>query len=257
MASLLIDSHVHLNDELLFPRASDVIKNAMAEGVGVFVCIGYDRFFSERAIALAHQYPNIYAAIGFHPEGAHKVVESDYEWLREAAKDERVVAIGEIGLDYYWDKNHIEAQKEVFKRQIEIANELRLPIAVHLREALFDTLNLIKKHKRPDLKGVMHCYSGSAQAMLDFLALNMYISLAGPVTFKNARVPKEVAAQVPIERLLIETDSPYLAPHPYRGKPNEPKYLRHIAEEIASIKGISYEEVAEATSLNARNLFGL
>jgi len=103
----------------------------------------------------------------------------------------------------------------------------------------------------------MHCYSGSAQAMLDFLALNMYISLAGPVTFKNARVPKEVAAQVPIERLLIETDSPYLAPHPYRGKPNEPKYLRHIAEEIASIKGISYEEVAEATSLNARNLFGL
>lgn len=257
MKGLLIDSHVHLNDGTIYPRVSEVIADAMKEAVGEFVCIGYDRFFSERALAIAREYPNVYAAIGFHPECAHEVADADLDWLVATAKDEKVVAIGEIGLDYYWDKSQIEAQKSIFIRQIEIANDLNLPISVHMREAVLDTYLIIKQYKRHDLPGVMHCYSGSPESLTDFLDLNMYISLGGPVTFKNARVPKAVAAKVPLERLLIETDSPYLAPQAVRGKPNEPKYLHHIAREIASIRGLTFEEVASATSENARMLFGI
>lgn len=253
----LIDSHVHLNDDSIYPRLEEVITAAVNVGVDQFICIGYDRFHSERALSIANEFDSVYAAVGFHPASAHEIGDLELNWLRERAKRERVVAIGEIGLDYYWDKSQIEAQKRVFIEQIKIANELNLPISVHMRDAVLDTYQIIKQYKRPDLLGVMHCYSGSHESMNDFIELNMYISLAGPVTFKNARVSKEVAVKVPLERLVIETDSPYLAPQPVRGKPNEPKYLCHIAREIAGLKGLSYEEVALATTRNAQRLFGL
>lgn len=253
---MLIDSHVHLNDGLLYDRRDEIIRDAAAAGVTHCVCIGYDRFFSERAIAIAHEYENIYAVIGFHPSDIDKVTDADLEWLRDRARDERVVAIGEIGLDYYWDKSYAEKQREMFQKQIAIANDLKLPIVVHMREAALDTYQIIKNHKRQDLKGVMHCYSGSVEQMRLYLGLNMRISLAGPVTFKNARVSREVAREIPLSRLLIETDAPYLAPHPFRGKQNEPKHLPLIAREIAIIRDQSLEEIARSTAENTRELFG-
>jgi len=252
---MLFDSHVHLNDDRLYPIHDQVIQRAIDAGVGFFVCIGYDAASSFKAIELAEKYPEVYAAIGFHPENAQQIVESDFAWLEANLSHEKVVAVGEIGLDYYWDKTFVEKQKAVFTRQIEIASFHDLPIVVHMRDASGDTLDLIKKHKPKALEGVMHCYSGSVESMRDFLALGLKISLAGPVTFKNAKTPKAVAEAIDIDDLLIETDAPYLTPHPYRGKMNEPKYLPETAKAIASIKGMDFETIAQKTTANAMKLF--
>ncbi len=253
---MLIDSHLHLNDEILYPRYDEVITDAKKAGVGFFVCVGYDMRTSEMAIDIASRYDCVYASIGFHPSAAHKVTESDFLWFENNINHEKVVAIGECGLDYYWDKSFEKEQKIVFQRQLEIANKTGKPLIIHMRDAISDTLEMLKKYKKLTLKGVMHCYSGSVESMQDFLNLNMKISLAGPVTFKNAKTPKAVAMAIRLEDLLIETDSPYLAPDPFRGKTNEPKYIGLIAKEIALIKNVDVELVEEITSRNAIDLFG-
>jgi len=254
---MIIDSHVHLNDEELFPKIEEIIDRAKAANVKAFICVGYDKESSELAIDIANMYEEVYAAIGIHPSEAKHYKESDLIWLKENLNHEKVVALGEIGLDYYWDKSTEEKQKNLFIEQMKLANEFKLPIIVHMRDAINDTYEMIKKYKDKSLSGVMHCYSGSWEYVNKFIDLNLYISLAGPVTFKNAKTPKEVAEKINLNRLLVETDAPYLAPMPHRGKTNESKNLKYIVKEIATIRGISVDEVERQTSENAIKLFNL
>lgn len=254
---MIIDSHVHLNDTELFPRVEEIIENAKKEGVKAFMCIGYDKETSELAIEIASMYEEVFAVIGIHPSAAKHCKESDLVWLEANLTHPKVKGIGEMGLDYYWDRSYEEKQKDVFIKQIKLANKYKLPIVVHMRDATNDTFEILKAYKDKDLSGVMHCYSGSYEYVKNFTDLNLYISLAGPVTFKNARVPKEVAEKIDLNYLLVETDAPYLAPVPNRGKTNESKYLKYIVKEIANIKGVSYEEVERHTFKNTVKLFNL
>jgi TatD DNase family protein len=251
------DTHVHLNDSVYDDRLEAVIEDAKANGVSRFMVIGWDRASSERAIEIAQTHPEVYAAIGFHPSEAGKVFEDDFAWLKAHAKAPKVVAIGEIGLDYYRGKETMNEQKILFEAQIEIALAHDLPIAIHMRDATLDVLNTLKRYRTHTLRGVMHCYSGSASSALEFIQLNMYIALGGPVTFHNAKTPKEVAEKMDLSHLVLETDAPYLAPMPFRGKLNEPKYLPLIADEIADIKGVSRQELARITTHNACRLLNI
>jgi TatD DNase family protein len=253
--NMLFDSHVHLNDDPLYPKAKDLIRRAMERGVTKFNVVGYDPEMNRRAIQLAEQFDNVYATIGFHPTSISTITESDWRQLEVFLTHPKVVAVGECGLDYYWDKATELIQKEAFIRQIKLAEKVGKPLVIHMREAAKDTLDILKEHKKKSVGGIMHCYSGSVEMVDDFVKLNLHISLAGPVTFKNARVPKDVARVVPEHRLLIETDSPWLAPAPYRGKENEPMLLHHIASEIASLRGITYEAISEITYENTCKLF--
>jgi len=194
----------------------------------------------------------------FHPTEIFNLKNEDYEWLEELAKQDKVVAIGEIGLDYYWVKedDKRELQKQAFIKQIDLANKLHLPIAVHNRDAIENCLDIIKNHK-PLFGGIMHCFSGSVETMKEFIKLDMHIALGGPVTFTNAKQPKEVARAVPLNRLLVETDSPYLAPHPLRGTTNEPMNIQYIVNQIAELKGLSRQEIEDITFKNACNLLNI
>jgi TatD DNase family protein len=254
---MLFDSHCHLNDDKLYPRATEIIADAETRGVKRMVCIGYDPEANRRAMELAERHPSVYAAIGFHPEVAHEIREEDWIELEWNLKNPKVVAIGECGLDYYWDKTHKPEQMAVFRRQLELAEKVRLPVVIHMREATEDTWEILKSHGAAGLRGVMHCYSGSVESMGRFVDLGMNISLAGPVTFKNAKLPKEVAAAIPDARIMIETDSPYLAPMPYRGQDNRPGYLPEIALQVARLRGIPVEVLTDLTSRNASRLFGI
>ncbi|XFA98216.1 TatD family hydrolase [Candidatus Izemoplasma sp. B36] len=253
---MLFDSHAHINDLKLIDRIEEIIDNALKNEINKIVCVGYDKESSLNAIELANQYDIIYAAIGVHPSEANQF-NMDIDWIKDYIDNPKVVAIGEIGLDYYWDKTYKEEQKELFKKQIELANQYKKPFIVHMRDATNDTYELIKSTKNNDISGVMHCYSASKESMQQFIDLGMYISLAGPVTFKNAKTPKEVAKEIPLDKLLVETDCPYLAPTPFRGKVNEPKNVLYIAKEIAKIKDISFEELSKHTYKNTCKLFNI
>jgi len=251
------DTHVHLNDSVYHDRLEEVIEDAKANGVSRFMVIGWDRLSSERAIEIAQTYSGVYAAIGFHPSEAGNVLDDDLAWLNAHAKAPKVVAIGEIGLDYYRGKETMNDQKVLFDAQIEIALAHDLPIAIHMRDATLDVLNTLKRYRTHTLRGVMHCYSGSAQSALEFIQLNMCIALGGTVTFHNAKTPREVAEKMDLSHLVLETDAPYLAPMPFRGKLNEPKYLPLIADQIADIKGISRQELSRVTTNNACRLLNI
>jgi TatD DNase family protein len=252
---MLIDTHVHLNSNKFKDNVDEVIKRALANDVKVMIVVGYDKQTNLKAISLAEQYSFIYATVGFHPTEARYIKQEDYELLVKQLKHDKVVGIGECGLDFYWDKEFINEQIDVFKRQIELSLELNMPLAIHMRDASEATYNVLSEYS--GLKGIMHCYSGSAEMAPLFIDLGLHISLGGPVTFKNGHKPKEVARVVPLDKLLIETDSPYLSPHPYRGKTNEPFRVKLVAEEIARVKEISYNQVAEITTKNAIKLFNL
>jgi len=255
--AMYFDSHCHLNDEKLFPFAESLVREAENAGLAGMICIGYDAEANRRALELATRYASVYAAVGFHPEAAHQVQAGDWVEWEEMLKHPKVVAIGECGLDYYWEKTHIDEQKAVFRRQLIIAAQRGMPVVVHMREATEDTRIILSEPRERTLSGVMHCYSGSVESMRDFLNLGMHISLAGPVTFKNARQPKEVAVAVPEGRLLIETDSPYLAPVPFRGKDNQPAFLPYVCKTIAELRGTPVEALAKITTANAERLFGI
>ncbi|MBM7716710.1 TatD DNase family protein [Bacillus thermophilus] len=254
---MLFDTHVHLNDEQFNDDLEEVMKRAQEAGVEHMVVVGFNRETIERALQIVDKYDFLYASIGWHPVDAIDMTEEDLVWLEEKARHPKVVAYGEIGLDYHWDKSPKDIQQEVFRKQIRLAKKLRLPLIIHNREATEDIIQILKEEDAKEIGGIMHCFSGSAESAKECLRLNFYISLGGPVTFKNAKKPKRVAEQVPLDKLLIETDCPYLAPHPYRGKRNEPAYVKLVAEQIAELKGISYEEVARATTENAKKLFGI
>lgn len=254
---MLTDSHTHLNAEQFQEDQDEVIQRARDAGVTRMVNVGFNRETIPSSIALAEKYDFIYSTVGWHPVDAIDMKPGDLEWIASLCQHEKVVAIGEIGLDYYWDKSPKDVQQRVFREQIRLARKLQMPIVIHNRDAHQDILTILKEEKAAEVGGIMHCFSGSWETAKQCLDMNFHISFGGPVTFKNAKQPKEVLAQVPLDRLLIETDAPYLTPHPYRGKRNESAYVRLVAETAAEIKGLSLEELAEITTNNAIALLGL
>lgn len=254
---MLFDTHVHLNDEQFNQDLEEVIDRAKTAGVDHMVVVGFDRQTITKAMELVESYDFLYASVGWHPVDAIDMTDEDLLWIESLASHPKVVALGEMGLDYHWDKSPKDIQKDVFRKQIRLAKKVKLPIIIHNREATQDILDILKEEKAEEVGGIMHCFSGSTEVALECIGMNFYISLGGPVTFKNAKKPKEVAADIPLEHLLIETDCPYLAPHPNRGKRNEPAYVKLVAEQIAEIKEISVEELAKQTTQNAKRLFGI
>lgn len=254
---MLFDTHVHVNAEQFNEDLEEVIERAQEAGVENMIVVGFDRPTITRAMELVELYEFMFAAVGWHPVDAIDMTEEDLQWIEELCAHPKVVAIGEMGLDYHWDKSPKDIQQEVFRKQIRLAKKVGLPIIIHNREATADIISILKEEEASEVGGIMHCFSGSAETALECIDLNFYISLGGPVTFKNAKKPKEVAGAVPLDRLLIETDCPYLAPHPYRGKRNEPSYVKLVAEQIAEIKQLTVEEVSQATTNNAKKLFGI
>lgn len=251
---MYFDTHCHLNSDELYVYHDRFIKNALANDVRYMMVVGYDLTSSKRAVELAHEYDFIYAAVGIGPNDCKDTTDQDLNIIDKYLEDPRVLALGEIGLDYYWDDVPPQIQKDIFDKQMILAKKHQKPVLIHCRDAYEDTYNMLKHHGHP---GVMHCYSGSVEMAKRFINLGFYISLAGPVTFKNARVPKDVAANIGLEHLLIETDCPYLTPHPYRGKLNEPANVVYIAQEIAKLKNMEIENVASATTFNAKKVFGI
>lgn len=251
----LIDTHAHI-DMIEGQSIEETVKNAKDNGVEKIIIPGVEPSSFDKIIEIAEKFDNVYALLGVHPSEAKTYNDEVENTIRKLSKNPKVVGIGEIGLDYYWDKSFNELQKEVFIKQIKLANELKLPIIVHDREAHKDTYDILKEYnKGSDV--VMHCFSGSVEFARECVKLGMYIALGGVVTFKNAIKMKEVAKDIPIENLLVETDSPYLTPVPYRGKENQPTYVRFAAEEIAKLRETSYEEIAEATTANAEKIFNI
>ncbi|MGE6261221.1 TatD family hydrolase [Heyndrickxia sporothermodurans] len=254
---MLFDTHVHLNDTQYDQDLEGVISNAKEAGISNMVVVGFDRPTINKAIELVEKYDFLYASIGWHPVDAIDMTEQDLLWIEELTAHPKVVALGEMGLDYHWDKSPKEIQKVVFRKQIKLAKKVKLPIIIHNREATQDIVDILKEEDAKEVGGIMHCFSGSPEIAKECIDMNFYISLGGPVTFKNAKKPKEVALEIPLSHLLIETDCPYLAPHPFRGKRNEPAFVKLVAQQIAEIKGISLEEVADQTTKNAKRLFGI
>lgn len=252
----LIDTHAHLMDEA-FKEDFDAVWKRTFEEISALINIGCHYKEAKEAFELTKKHPNAFATVALHPIDAIDYNDKDWEALVLLAKEEKVCAIGETGLDYYWKKSSKEAQKELFIKHIELAKALNKPLVIHDRDAHRDTCDLLWANEAQKVGGVFHAYSGSVEMMEEVLANNFYISLGGVVTFKNAKTIKEVAKEVPLNRLLIETDCPYLTPTPFRGKRNEPSYVHYVAEEIALLKGINYEEVVSATWENALTLFKL
>ncbi len=250
---MFFDTHAHLNDERFDSDREEFISSLKENGVDNVCEIGFDIESSKKALGLSHKYDFIYAALGVHPHDTEGLTLADMDTLRLLLKDEKAVALGEIGLDYFYDNSPREVQKEWFATQLEVAKEINCPICVHTRDAMGDTLEILKSHGGGN--GIIHCYSGSKESAKILLNMGYYISFAGPVTFKNANSVLEVINYVPSDRMLIETDSPYLAPVPHRGKRNCPVYVAQVAEKIAEVKGMSVEEVAKITSKNAKDVY--
>jgi TatD DNase family protein len=252
---MYFDTHTHLDDEKFDQDRELVIENLKKEGVSLAVNVGADLTSSKNSIALAEQYDFIYAAVGVHPNEVGEMQDEDLETLADMAKHEKVVAVGEIGLDYHYDEPGRDVQKLWFEKQLRLAQTLNMPFIVHDRDAHQDTLELLKKVGY--YNGVMHCFSGSCEMAKILLDLGFYISIAGQVTFKNAPKVKEVAKMVPADRLFIETDSPYLTPEPHRGERNNSANVKFTCAKIAELKGISVEKLAKVTLENGKKFYGI
>lgn len=252
----MIDTHSHLFSSEFNNDLADCILRAKNNHVSKIILVGFSRKTNEEAYNLSLKYDIFYPTAGVHPSEACENIEKNLYDLEEFIKNHKVYAIGECGLDYYWVKDNKEEQKKLFKGQCELAVKYNLPIIIHARDAIEDTFNILCEY-RGKIKGVMHCYSGSYEMALRFIDLGFYISLGGPVTFKNAKEPKRVAKLIPLDRLLIETDCPYLAPTPYRGGRNESSYVKNVLEEIANIRGLDINELDKITETNSISLFKL
>ena len=252
---MLIDTHAHLDDARFDGDRDAMIARAREAGVENFVTIGCDLTTSRAAVELADRYPFVYATVGVHPHEAKQIGDSWYDDLRRLAQHQKVVAYGEIGLDYHYNHSPPKLQRERFREQIVLARDLRLPIVVHTREAQDDTITVLKEENAADVGGVFHCFSGDARLAKDALDLGFLLSFSGVITFQNATMLRDIVKTVPMDRILVETDSPYLTPAPHRGKRNEPAHVRLVAEKIAAIQGMTTDQVAELTSQNARRVF--
>lgn len=256
----LFDSHCHLNDEKFNEDRKELIENLRKQGVKRLVTAGYSLESSKQAINLSKEYDFIYATIGISPNDVPKTLEDldkDLNSIKDLYKEgEKIVAVGEIGLDYYWNTENKEIQKEAFKRQIELANNLNLPIQIHTREAIADTLEILKDNK-VNRKGIFHCCPFNRELVKEGLKLGFYISFAGPTTFKNSKNAAEIIKMVPDDKMLVETDSPYLSPEPFRGKRNDPSRVQYIIKKIAEVKEKSFEEIEKMVYENANTIFNL
>lgn len=252
---MLFDTHVHLNDPA-FSDYKKVIEEAINDGVKKMLVVGYDLESSKRAIEIAKEYPFIYASIGIHPSEANKDYKQDLKELDKLITN-KVVAIGEIGLDYHYDGFDKDKQKDLFIKQLEIAKKHNLPISIHSRDACNDTFSILKEYKDCYKKGVMHCYSYSLEMAYEFIKLNLYLGIGGVVTYKNAKEIKKVVENIDLNNIVLETDCPYLTPTPFRGKRNEPKFVKYVLNEISLIKNIEKIIVEEITYKNACDLLGV
>ncbi len=249
---MIFDTHAHYDDSAFDEDRDSLLGSLREQGVGLIVNVGADMESSARSVKLSEQYPFIYGAVGVHPDSVGELNEEKLFRLREYLALPKIVAVGEIGLDYYWDKENHALQKEWFVRQFRLAAELDRPVIVHSREAAADTFDIVKAEFRPGMHVVMHCYSYSPEQAREYRKMGLYFGIGGVLTFKNARKLKEVVAELPMERILLETDSPYLAPTPFRGKRNDSGKLAYVVREISALKGIPEEEVIRVTEENAR-----
>lgn len=254
---MIFETHAHYDDDRFAEDRDEILKSLPEAGIGIVINSGASVDSTRDTVELARKYDHVYAAVGVHPSEIAELNEGFFDWMREQASWEKTVAIGEIGLDYYWDKEPEvqERQRYWFGRQIELARETGLPIIVHSRDAAADTMQVMKEHHAEEIPGVIHCYSYSKEMALEFIKMGYYIGVGGVVTFKNAKKLIETVEAIPLTRILLETDCPYMAPEPYRGKRNSSLYLPYVVERIAQIKGVTPEEVERVTENNARTLF--
>ena len=256
---MLIDTHAHLDDARYEADRDAMIARARQAGVETMITIGCDLATSRAAVALADRYPFVYASIGVHPHEVKHIEDDWYDAFRQLAHQGNVIAYGEIGLDYHYNHSSPEEQRNRFREQIQLAREFKLPIIIHTREAQDDTVRILREERASEMGGVFHCFSGDAWLAKDALDLGFYLSFSGILTFQSATMLREIAKTVPVDRLLIETDCPYLTPIPHRGKRNEPAYVKYVAELLATIKSndtvLTVEDMARITSENARRLF--
>ncbi len=250
---MLFDTHAHLNDPAFDPDREELMAGLAAKGVGYVMNAGCSLQSSRDIVKMAEQYPWLYGSVGSHPDSADEVNEEVIEQYRQLCQHEKVKAIGEIGLDYYYEDIPREIQKKAFRMQMALAQELDMPVIIHEREAHDDGMRIVKEF--PKVKGVFHCYSGSAEVARQLVNMGWYIGFTGVLTFKNARKAVETAASIPLDRIVIETDCPFMAPEPYRGKRNDPGYLPKMAEKLAEIRGIPVAEAIAATTENAKRLY--
>ena len=253
---MIFETHAHYDDEQFDQDRDEILQSMAAGGIGTIVNVSASYDSCWRVVDMVQVYPFMYAAVGVHPDEVGALNEERLEEMRKLCEDPKVVAIGEIGLDYYWDKEAREEQRHWFIRQLELARKLGLPVLIHSREAAADTVEVMKEYGK-GLKGVIHCYSYSAEMAKEYVKMGYYIGVGGVVTFKNARKLKETVREIPLTSIVLETDCPYLAPVPYRGKRNSSLYLPYVAEEIAALKQVSFEEVVSQTERNAKDLYGL
>lgn len=251
----LFDTHAHLLSDKFDEDRQALVAALPGRGLTGVIEVGTNIEYSERAVQLAAEEDYIHAAIGVHPHDVGEAPDDYLEALEELAKHPKVVALGEVGLDYYYDFSPRDVQRKAFERQLALAERLNLPVIVHMREATQDALALLREHK--GLRGVMHCFSGSAETAEICVGMGLHVSFTGSVTFKNARKVVEAAAVVPLERLMAETDCPYLSPEPVRGRRNDPSNVRYVIEKLADIKGVTFDEMCEANINNAKGLFGI
>ncbi len=252
---MFIDTHAHLNNPAIYDKLAKTLEESFNENVKLFIVPGYDLATSKLALDLAHQYPFVFAAIGFHPTEIKNYGDAEYNWLEEHSTDPKVVAIGECGYDFHWDTTTEDEQTSAFVKQIEIAKKCNKPLVIHCRDAIQKTYGTLKAYGASAVGGVMHAYCGSLEMTPLFIKENFLIGIGGTVTFTNAKEPKRIVENIDLKYIISETDSPYLTPHPYRGKENSPKYIPLVIEEIARLKGISSNEVMEIVMQNAKNLF--
>ena len=254
---MIFDTHAHYDDEAFDNDREALIRSLPEAGIGRVVNIAASPESIEECLDLAHRFPYVYCALGIHPEHCAEMDEALLEEIRKKLRDEKAVAVGEIGLDYYWPEPDREIQKHWFARQLQLAAEVDLPVVIHSREAAADTMRIMKENHAEKVGGVVHCYSYSVELAREFVKMGFYIGIGGVLTFKNARKLVEVAREIPLERLLLETDCPYLAPVPYRGKRNCSLYLPHVVAKLAELKGITEEEVIRVTEQNAVKMYRL
>lgn len=252
---MIFDTHVHYDDEQFDKDREELLKSLPENGIEYVVNVGASIESTKKTLELTQNYNFIYGAVGVHPSETGELNEDNFRWLKDAARFPKIVAIGEIGLDYYWKEPEIHVQKKWFQRQMELARELKLPMVIHSRDASRDTLEMMEDAKAGDMGGVIHCYSYSLETARIYLDMGFYIGIGGVLTFNNAKKLREVVEYTPLDRILLETDCPYLAPMPNRGKRNSSLNLTYVAEKIAEVKGVDYNEVLKATNVNAKRMY--
>lgn len=254
---MIFDTHAHYDDEQFDIDRDSLLLSMKENGIGTIVNIGANLASSKTTLELAHKYDFIYGAVGVHPSDSAELSDDNFDRIRQMSADEKCVAIGEIGLDYYWPEPDHEIQKKWFVRQLDLAREVKLPVVIHSRDAAADTVQILKDNNAGDIGGVVHCFSYSKEVAIECVKMGFYIGVGGVLTFKNGKKMKEVVSEIPIEKIILETDCPYLAPEPNRGKRNSSLNLPYVVKAMAEIKGISEEEVIDITERNARDMYRL